>query len=180
MSETHIILLRAVNVGGSALPMAELRELMTELGAEDVRTYIQSGNAVCVPPGKPDDFDRELEKAIEKKYGFFREAIGRTPAELKAALAAYPFDSEEQQGQPKHAYINFLVGPPSKEAVAKARTFETGADEWEIIGRDMHIRHEHGAGTPDMKTASIAKALGVPGTARNLNTVRKLIDLAGD
>ena len=180
MSDTHIILLRAVNVGGSVLPMAELRQLMTELGAEDVRTYIQSGNAVCVPPGNPDDFDRELEKAIERKYGFFREAIGRTPAELVAALAAYPFDAQEQSGEPKHAYIIFLVEPPTKEAVAKARTFETGADEWEIIGRDMHVRHEHGAGAPDLKTVSIAKALDVPGTSRNLNTVRKLIALAGD
>jgi len=180
MGDTHIILLRAVNVGGASLPMAELREIMTELGAGGVRTYIQSGNAVCVSPDNPDDFDRALEKAIEAKYGFFREAIGRTPAELKAALAAYPFDAEEIKGEPKHGYISFMVEPPTAAAIAQARTYDTGADEWEIIGRDMHIRYENGAGGPDMKAAAIGKALKVPGTVRNLNTVRKLLDLAGD
>ncbi|MGZ5389365.1 MAG: DUF1697 domain-containing protein, partial [Aeromicrobium sp.] len=70
---TRVILLRAVNVGGASLPMAGLRALLTELGARDVRTYIQSGNAVCVPPGDPADFDRAIEKAIEAEFGFFRE-----------------------------------------------------------------------------------------------------------
>lgn len=176
----RIILLRAVNVGGASLPMAELRTLMTDLGATEVQTYIQSGNAVCVPPGTPEEFDRTLEKAIEKKYGFFREAIGRTPAELKAALDAYPFDAEETKGEPKRAYISFMTEAPAKAAIEKARTYETGDDKWEVIGRDLHIFYAHGAGNPDMKAASIGKALKSPATARNLNTVRKLIDLAGD
>ena len=47
-----------------------------------------------------------------------------------------------------------------------------------MIGREMHIRYAHGAGRSDMKTAAIQKALGVPGTSRNLRTVDKLIDLA--
>lgn len=180
MGDTRIIWLRAVNVGGAKLPMAELRTLMTDLGATEVQTYIQSGNVVCVPPGDPDAFDRALEKAIEKKYGFFRESISRTPAEVKAALDAYPFDAAEAKGEPNHAYISFLTEAPTKAAIEKARTYETGDDKWEIIGRDLHIFHAHGAGKPDMKTASIGKALKVPATARNLNTVRKLIDLAGD
>jgi uncharacterized protein (DUF1697 family) len=173
---TRIILLRAVNVGGASLPMAELRELMTELGATDVRTYIQSGNAVCVPPGDPAEFDRALEKAIEAKYGFFREVISRSPEELKAALDAHPFEVVD----PRFSYVAFMTGPPTPEAVAKATTYETGDDRWKVVGRDWHIRYAHGAGRPDMKAVSIGKALKVPATARNLNTVRKLIDLARD
>lgn len=176
---TRIIWLRAVNVGGASLPMAELRELMTNLGATDVKTYIQSGNAVCVPPGNPAEFDRELEKAIEMEYGFFREVISRTPDEVKAALDAYPFDAEEVKGEPKHAYISFMIESPTKAAIEKAQTYETGDDSWKVIGRDLHIFYAHGAGNPDMKAVSIGKALKVPATARNLNTVRKLLDLAG-
>src|SRR5674476_1503804 len=105
----RIIMLRAVNVGGTAkLPMAELRELAAELGATDVQTYIQSGNLVCVPPGDPEEFDRALETAIETKYGFFREAISRSPAQLRAALEAHPFEVIE----PKYSYIAFLTGAP--------------------------------------------------------------------
>lgn len=176
MGDTRIILLRAVNVGGAKLPMALLRELMADLGATEVQTYIQSGNAICVPPGDPDEFDRALEKAIEAEYGFFRESISRTPRELKAALKAHPFKVVD----PRFSYVSFMPEAPTAAAIAKARTFDTGDDEWDIIGRDMHIRYAHGAGTPEMKAASIGRALKVPATARNLNTVRKLIDLAGN
>lgn len=172
----RIIMLRAVNVGGTAkLPMAELRELAAELGATDVQTYIRSGNLVCVPPGVPEEFDRALEKAIKTKYGFSREAISRSPAELRAALEAHPFEVVE----PKYSYIAFMNEAPTSEAIAKASTYQRGDDQWEIIGRDWHIRYAHGAGKPGMKAASIARALNVPTTARNLNTVRKLISLAG-
>ncbi|MEO6472559.1 MAG: DUF1697 domain-containing protein [Aeromicrobium sp.] len=178
MGKTRIIWLRAVNVGGATLPMAELRELLGDLGATDVQTYIQSGNVVCVPPGKPEAFDRALERAIEAKYGFFRESISRTPAEVKTALAAYPFDAEEIKGEPKRAYISFMTGPPTAAAIEKARTFETGDDDWQVIGQELHLFHAHGAGKPTMKSASIGRALKVPATARNLNTVRKVLDLA--
>ena len=176
----YIILLRAVNVGGASLPMAELRALMADLGATDVETYIQSGNAVCVPPGDPDDFDRALEKAIETKYGFFRESISRTPEELKIALEAYPFDAEETKGEPKRSYISFMAEPPTKAAIELAQTYETGDDSWEVIGRELHLFYANGAGNPSMKVTSISKALKVPATARNLTTVRKLLDLACD
>lgn len=174
----RIIWLRAVNVGGAKLPMAELRDLMAELGATEVETYIQSGNAVCIPPGKPEAFDRALEKAIEDKYGFFRESISRTPAEVRKALEAYPFDAEESAGQPKRAYISFMTEEPTAAAITKARTYETGDDAWEVIGRDLHQFYATGAGKPTMKSASIGRALKVPATSRNLTTIQKVLDLA--
>lgn len=174
----RIIWLRAVNVGGANLPMAELRDLMSGLGATGIETYIQSGNAVCVPPGEPEAFDRALEKAIEIKYGFFRESISRTAEEVRGALDAYPFDPEETAGQPKRAYISFMTEPPTAAAIEKARIYETGDDAWEVIGRELHQFYASGAGRPSMKTASIGRALKVPATARNLTTIRKVLELA--
>ncbi|CAN5136793.1 DUF1697 domain-containing protein [soil metagenome] len=171
---TRVILLRAVNVGGATLPMAELRSIMTELGASEVRTYIASGNAVCELDGDPAEFDRALEKAIEKEFGFFRESISRTPAELEKALAAHPFEVIE----PKYSYVNFLTAEPTATAIEKARGYPVGDDRWEVIGREQHIRFADGAGRPQMNAAGVGKALGVPGTARNLRTVQALIDLA--
>ena len=175
MTTTRVILLRAVNVGGATLPMAQLRELMTELGATDVRTYIASGNAVCGLDGDADAFDRALEKAIEARFGFFRESISRAPAELAAALKAHPFEVLE----PKYSYVSFLAAIPTAAALEKAATVHTGDDLWQVIGRELHIRYLHGAGTPQLKTDALMRALAVPGTARNLNTVKALIALAG-
>ncbi|MDR7085575.1 uncharacterized protein (DUF1697 family) [Aeromicrobium panaciterrae] len=171
----RIILLRAVNVGPAQLPMARLREIAEGLGATDVSTYIASGNLIADVPGDADEFDRELEKAIETGFGFFRESISRTPAQVEKALQAHPFSVDE----PKYSYVTFLLEKPSAEAIAKAETYETGSDQWAIIGTEMHIKYANGAGRPDMKSDSIGRALKVPGTARNLNTVKKLIELAG-
>lgn len=175
MSTPRIVLLRAVNVGGTQLPMKELRAMATDLGATDVSTYIASGNLICVPPGKPAAFDRALEQEIEARFGFFREVISRTPADVRAALDAHPFEVL----QPKFSYITFLLRAPKPAAIEKARTYPTGNDRWQVIGKEMHIRYASGAGRPEMKSDAIGRALGVPGTARNLNTVRKLLELAG-
>ncbi|MFT3662183.1 MAG: DUF1697 domain-containing protein [Gordonia sp. (in: high G+C Gram-positive bacteria)] len=171
---SRIHLLRAVNVGGATLPMAELRALAESLGAANVRTYIASGNLLCDPPGDPAEFDRALERAVEDRFGFFREVISRSRDELVAARAAHPFEVLE----PKYSYVTFLTDAPAPENVAAARRFATGDDRWEVVGREMHIRYIGGAGRPQMKDASIGRALGVPGTARNLNSVDKLIELS--
>ncbi|MCZ4553923.1 DUF1697 domain-containing protein [Gordonia rubripertincta] len=171
---TRIVLIRAVNVGGAKLPMAELRELATDLGATDVSTYIASGNLLCGPTGDPAQFDRALEKAIEQKYGYFREVISRSDTELEAALAAHPFDVIE----PKYSYVYALTGTPSKAAVDGFATKDFGADVFEVIGDNLHIRYDAGAGTSKLTAPVIARGLGVQGTGRNLRTVRKLIDLA--
>jgi uncharacterized protein (DUF1697 family) len=174
----RVLLIRAVNVGGATLPMAELRELATDLGATDVATYIASGNLLCRPPGGSAEFDRALEQAIEARYGFSREVISRTPQELRAALTAHPFDIVET----RYSYLYFLTGKP---AAGVARAFEArvaagdyGHDEARVIGSDLHVRYRDGAGKSRLDAKAIARALGVQGTGRNLDTVRKLIDLA--
>lgn len=172
----RIVLLRAVNVGGTAkLPMADLRTVATDLGATDVRTYIASGNLLADVPGDPATFDRALEQAVEARFGFFRDVVSRSPEQVAAALAAHPFEVVE----PKFSYISFLTGPGDAGAIEAARTIETHDDRWDVIGSDLHIRYAQGAGRPQMKVESVMRTLGVAGTARNLTTVGKLVELAG-
>lgn len=168
------VLLRAVNVGGAKLPMADLRQIAADLGAGDVATYIASGNLVADVPGDPDAFDRALEKAVEARFGFFREAVSRSHEELVAALEAHPFEVAE----PKYSYVSFLLTAPTAEDVRAAADVPTGDDEWRVVGRELHLRYARGAGRPDLKEAQLMRALGrVVGTARNLNTVRTLVEL---
>lgn len=170
----RVVFIRAVNVGGAKLPMAELKELAAELGATDISTYIASGNLLCAPPGKAAEFDRALEAAIKTRYGYFREVISRTPAQLQKALDTHPFEIVE----PRYSYVYFLTGKPAAKAVKAFAAMDFGGDEYRVIGEDLHIRYRDGAGQSDLDAKAVAKALGVQGTGRNLNTVRKLIDLA--
>jgi uncharacterized protein (DUF1697 family) len=171
---TRIILIRAVNVGPAQLPMAEWRTILEELGATDVRTYIASGNAIANVPGDPDEFDRAVEQAVEQKYGYFREVMSRTPKELQQAIDAHPFKVIE----PKFSYIAPLSAAPPRKALELADDVKTGKDEWLVIGRDLHIRYDGGAGRADLDMNKLLKKLGVKGTARNLNTVKKMLEIA--
>lgn len=171
----RIVLIRAVNVGGCKLPMAELREIAESLGATDVSTYIASGNLLADVPGDPDEFDRALERALTARYGWERDVISRTPGEVAAALEAHPFEVLE----PKYSYVSFMLRAPSGEAIQAARAVATGDDRWAVIGRELHLRYADGAGRPQLKESQLARALGrIPATARNLLTVRKLLELA--
>jgi uncharacterized protein (DUF1697 family) len=171
---TRILLVRAVNVGGAKLPMAEFRELLSGLGAENVRTYIQSGNAVVELSGDPATFDRAVEAALTERYGYVREVISRSSEELRTALEQHPFEVVE----PKYSYIVPLTATPAPEALEKAREVETGDDEWALIGSDIHASYANGAGQAQLDLNKVFRRLGVQGTARNLNTVQKLIELA--
>lgn len=170
----RLLFLRAVNVGGAQLPMAELRRIAEELGASEVSTYIASGNLLCIPPsGDPAVFDRAIEKAVEKQFGFFREVISRSRDEVAAALDAHPFEVVE----PKFSYVSFLSGVPSKAGLEAAADVPTHDDEWQVIGSDLHIRYAAGAGRAYLDDKKLYRKFGVVGTSRNLNTVRKLLDL---
>lgn len=174
MTSRRIVLLRAINVGGTAkLPMADLRSIAESLGATQVRTYIASGNLLCEIDRDSDIFDRQLEAAILKRFGFFRDVISRSREDVAAALAAHPFEVVE----PASSYITFLASIPTRAAVAVAFAIPTGNDLWQVIGREQHIRYAISVGRPQMKTDAVVRALGVAGTARNLRTVRTLLAL---
>ncbi|GAA3539150.1 hypothetical protein AFL01nite_28770 [Aeromicrobium flavum] len=169
----RVVLLRAVNVGGAKLPMAELREVAERLGATNVSTFIASGNLLC-DVDDPEAFDRALEQAIQERFGFFREAISRSPGELRDALAAHPFEIDPET---KANHIYFLLRPPTPEQVEALLTRGL-TERLAVIGRDLHIRYADGVANTKLTPAVILRTLGCHGTGRNLNTVQKLIALA--
>lgn len=168
----RVVLLRAVNVGGAKLPMADLRSIAEDLGATNVSTHIASGNLI-VDTDDP-QFDRSLEAAVEQRFGFFREAISRSPEELRDALKAHPFAIE---GDRKFHHVYFLLAEPTRERV-EALLARGLPESLAVIGRDLHIWYPDGVAGTKLTPALIAKTLGTPGTGRNLNTVAALIGLA--
>lgn len=170
----RILFVRAVNVGGAAMPMAEFRALLGDLGATRVATLIASGNAVVEIDGDPAAFDRRVEVAMRERFGFAREVISRDLSELSTALAEHPLPVDDVA----RSYVCFVDRRPTDAAIAAAATVPTGGDRWAVGERDLHLRFDAGAGSAQLDLGRLLAALGVIGTARNLRTVGRVVDLA--
>ena len=166
---TYIALLRAVNVGGTGkLPMAELRAMCEAAGFEDVRTYIASGNVVLRSALNAKRVQAALEQCLADYAGKPVGVIVRTPAEMARALAAQPF----AHAAPNRALVIFLDAPPPADALAAVK--HRNGEQIALGEREIYVHY--GDGMADSKLViPAAKA----GTARNLNTVAKLIEMAG-
>jgi uncharacterized protein (DUF1697 family) len=164
---SYAALLRAINVGGTGkLPMTELRALCEGCGFSDVATYIQSGNVVFRSKLDEAAAKKKLEAALAKKMGKPFGVMLRTGAELAELIAAPPFPT----ALPNQMFVMFLDEPPP--AGSLDALVAPGGEEWELRGRELFVHYPMGAGQSKMKLP-FAKI----GTARNLNTVRKLAQM---
>jgi uncharacterized protein (DUF1697 family) len=175
----HITLLRGINVGGhSIVPMAELRKMIEGLGFANVRTFLQSGNAVFEGAGKPDALERRLEDESEKRFGRRVDYLIRTPAEWRAMIGANPFAAMAKD-DPSHLMVMFLKARPDAKAVTALQKTIKGREQVRAGARHLYIAYPDSIGTSKFSGALIEKALATRGTARNWNTVLKMAALAG-
>jgi len=165
---TLIGLLRAVNVGGTGkLPMADLRSLCTDLGFTDVATYIQSGNVVFRTRLSEAKAKAALEAALAKRLGKPAAVIMRSHEEMLAVERANPYP----EAAPNQLLVLFFDVAPPKNALAGVKA--PGGEELTLRGRELYIHFPKGMGASKLKIP-----LADIGTGRNLNTVRKLIEMA--
>lgn len=176
-SRTHAALLRGINVGGHAkIPMRELAELFGSLGHGEVATYIQSGNVVFRSAGgRPDVVARALEEAIARRFGQNVTVILRTPAELVSIATANPFP--EAEDEPSKLHVLFLDRLPAGTAIAGLDPDRSPGDLFQAAGREVYLRFPAGSGRTKLTLDWFERQLGVKGTARNWNTLLKLIAL---
>jgi uncharacterized protein (DUF1697 family) len=174
--QRYVVLLRGVNVGGRGkLPMARLREVCSSLGCTDVSTYIQSGNVVLDSAMSADRFSAALGPAIEEAVGFAPQVVVRTPAELAAALAGNPYPDTDE----RFLHIGFMTKAPDKKAVAELGEVDVSPEGYRIVGREVYLNYVEGAGrSKKLAKVPFERRLGVGITARNLRTVKKLVELA--
>jgi uncharacterized protein (DUF1697 family) len=164
-----VALLRAVNVGGTGkLAMNDLRALCEAAGLCNARTFIASGNVVFESDADEPAVKSMLERALEEHAGKPMGAMVRTGPELTAILAANPFP----KAPPNRALVVFLDAPPPADALAAV----TGQSREEIAlgAREIYVHYADGVADSKLKIPA-ARA----GTARNLNTVAKLAEMAG-
>jgi uncharacterized protein (DUF1697 family) len=176
---TFVALLRAVNVGGRKVPMADLRKLVERLNFSEVQTYIQSGNLVFIGKGTAAAIEAKLEKAIAAEFGIEVPVIARTAEQWKAYLQVPKPFAEAAAATPNWVLLGLSKSPPRKEAVAALRERAKNGERIELSGDGLWFHYASGVGESKLTPASIDKAVGSPLTARNLNTVRKLAEMAG-
>jgi uncharacterized protein (DUF1697 family) len=174
-----ISMLRGVNLAGHRkIQMAELKALYESLGLRNVQTYINSGNVLFTTAGRDvERLRKKIEDAIESRYGFRSHVILRTPAEMRDAIARNPFASRPDV-EPGRLAVSFLAGDPSGEAVEKVRAIKTEPEELRILGRELYVYFPNGMARPKLSMAVVERTLKTPGTSRNWNTVRKLLEMA--
>jgi len=171
-----VALLRAVNVGGRRLPMAELRALCAELGWSDVATYIQSGNLVFTAPGKAEEIEAVLEKAIAQRFGLDVPVIVRSKAEWARYPGLNPFP-EVAEESPAKLHILLSKRPPAKDAAETIQARARAGEQVRQVGDAVWFHYPQGAGTSKLTPSLIDRAIGSPGTARNFNTALKLLEM---
>jgi uncharacterized protein (DUF1697 family) len=164
----YIALLRAVNVGGTGkLRMPDLIAACRDAGFKKVETYIASGNVVFESRSSPSTVKAELESRVQARLHKKIAVFVRTGEEMRAVLHANPFPEAE----PKLTYTIFLDEPPPADTLNKV----TGRkdEEMHLGSREIFVHYPSGMGRSKLRIPA-AKT----GTARNMNTVAKLVEIA--
>lgn len=174
---TYIAFLRGINVGGNnQLPMRELTPLLTQLGLQNVKTYIQSGNVVF-QSDRTDraDMAQAITDAIRQSHGFAPYVLLLDQEELAAALAANPFP--EGEAEPKSLHLFFMDGSPQNYDTAALDRAKAADERYQLIGQIFYLHAPAGIGRSKL-AATMGKGWGVNITARNWRTVSQVMALA--
>jgi len=163
-----VALLRAVNVGGTGkLSMSDLKSICLEAGFSRVETYIASGNVIFESEAGSAEAKATLEARLSALANRPVDVAVRTAQEMAAILSANPFRSVD----PKLSYVIFLDEPPPPDALTGVTG--RGDEELHLGDREIFVFYPSGMGRSKLRIPA-AKS----GTARNLNTVAKLVEIA--
>ena len=168
------MLLRGINIGPrNRISMAALRELFTSAGFDDVRTYLQSGNAVLSSDADSERLAQECERRIAKAFGLNVDVIVRTRDELAGVVRRNPL--EEVAVNPKRYQVTFLQSELMPEVVDELAALAVAEEELIAVGREIYAWHPEGVARSKLSTRLAGRGLGVKATARNWTTTTNLL-----
>lgn len=175
MNVKYIAFLRAINVGGHTVTMARLRELFVELGLRDVRTFIASGNVLFDSRAvNVTTLESRIESHLAAALRFESAVFIRTPGEVEATSLLDPFGPAKPGTVRVSSYIGFLRSLPTDDAIARLMQYVTSSDQLHVYGRELYWRRTGATTESRLAAGAMEKALGMPVTVRNVNTVRKI------
>ncbi|GAB7257142.1 DUF1697 domain-containing protein [Polaribacter sp. OB-PA-B3] len=168
----YIVLLRGINVSGrNKIPMAELRDLLNNLGFKNVQTYIQSGNIILESIEGKSITCNKIKEGIQTKFGLDIPVIARTIPEWKKAIAKYPFPTDNTK-------IVAFVFLNRKVYETKIEVKDSSNDKYLIDNDMVYIYCETGFAKTKLSNHLFERKLNVTATTRNYNTILKLLELS--
>lgn len=169
----YVAFLRAINVGGnSIIKMADLKQTFESFGLESVQTYIQSGNVIFESKeGSASILEEQIERQMEKTSGKRMQILVRTMRDVVKMISDCPFHPKE--GEVVH--VTILDKTPSKKNVEALMAFRSDADDFFVKGNKAYnLRRNREKSI--FSNHSVEQILAMPGTTRNLNTIKKLAE----
>ena len=176
---TYVALLRGINLGGKRrLAMADLRSLLEGLGYSDVRTHLQSGNAVFTAPTRSAvSVSRDVAAAIGTELEMDVDVVVRTAAELTAALAHDPFGGRATDDS--RYLVVFLEKAPPASWLSGIDRGSYAPEEVAVMGKHAFLWLPGGVQNSRLARTLTDKRLGGTWTMRNRRTVVALAEMAG-
>ncbi|OLE48023.1 MAG: hypothetical protein AUG46_04775 [Acidobacteria bacterium 13_1_20CM_3_58_11] len=174
---TWIALFRGINVMGSnSLPMKDLAALLQREGFADVRTYIQSGNAVFRSAARSaNSLASRIGRAVHRAKGLHPRVVVLSVKELQTAVSNNPFPKAESQ--PKTLHLFFLSEEPLRADLASLNRLRSGREAFALRGKVFYLHTPDGFAVSKL-AANAERHVHVDATARNWNTVTKLLEMA--
>ncbi|MEO0062337.1 MAG: hypothetical protein RLZZ08_897 [Pseudomonadota bacterium] len=173
----YVALLGAINVGGNRLSMAELRKALEWEDFEDVETVVASGNVLFSHEERPSaGLAEKLAYVVRDAFDIDTFAVVLNRAELAAVLAENPFRDD---GEDKQVHVHFLEGEPAPEAFAKLIADQAlrGPERIAAGKAALHVDYVDGVGGSRMSGDFIARRLGCRHTARNIRSIRRILEI---
>jgi len=171
-------MLRGVNVGPhNRISMQALRTLCGSLQLQNAQTYVQSGNVVFTSDERNlSALAKRIEDAFEQGFGFRARVILRSAAEMQTVIAKNPF-AKRKEIEPGKLQVTFLSGELSPEARKQLEEAKAGPEEIRAQARELYVYFPNGMGRSKLP-AVMDRVLKKTGTARNWNSVTKLLEMA--
>lgn len=168
----YVALLRGVNVGGVKVLMTPLKQLAMGLGWRDVRSYIASGNLVFTANGPPGDLAAALQDGMSAELGVETPVLVLTAQDLADVLAVHPWRPEK--GNQSHVYFCWRAPRIDDDLYQSLRAPD---EELQLLNGHVHIHAPSGIGRSKLAESLDKVIQGTTITGRNLNTVRKLVEM---
>jgi len=172
-TSTWIGLIRAIGPSThKKMSMQQLREGCNRNGFENVRTVLATGNVVFSSGAGIEEISKRLTDVLVS-HGLGNKIFLRRPGDLEEVVARNPF-ADAAEARPNHLLVLFLEMEPSPEQTATLLAHQ-GPERMAVVGREVFIDYVEGVGRSKLTPAVLERSLQRPGTARNWNTVGKLI-----
>jgi uncharacterized protein (DUF1697 family) len=174
--KAYAVLLRGVNVGGyGKLPMKTFAAVLEELGCGDVKTYLQSGNAVLTSTAPATRLASDVQQALRGATGLDIPVLVRTAADLARIVDGWPFDAN---AEPRTRHVVFLRSAADAKALVDLPLDDLLPDRLHVAGIETYLFLPDGLGRSKLAAKLSARQKGTAATTRNWNTVTALRDLA--